>query len=57
MAGGLQAPEQEEEEQQAQSSNQGVVFVLEDAQLETAMVGKARLVSALPLACCTSDRQ
>ncbi|GAX82698.1 hypothetical protein CEUSTIGMA_g10124.t1 [Chlamydomonas eustigma] len=41
MVGGLQPPSLEEEEEQKRVSGQGVIFVLEDAQLEVAQVGKA----------------
>lgn len=40
MVGGLQPPAAEEEEQERLSQGQGVIFVLEDAQLEVAQVGK-----------------
>lgn len=39
--GGLAPPPLEEEERRATESGQGVVFILEGAQLETAQVGKA----------------
>ena len=42
MVGGLQPPSLEDEEQEARSSKQGVIFCLEDAQLEVAQVGKVR---------------
>ena len=41
-AGGLPPPS-EEEEDAASSGGRGAVFVLENASLETAKVGKARL--------------
>lgn len=40
MVGGLRPPPKEEEEQQAASTSQGVIFVLESANLEIAKVGK-----------------
>jgi hypothetical protein len=40
MAGGLQPPSEEEEQQAAAAKGQGVIFVLENASLETARVGK-----------------
>jgi rRNA small subunit pseudouridine methyltransferase Nep1 len=40
MVGGLQPPSLEEEEAQAKAEGQGVIFVLDDAQLETAQIGK-----------------
>jgi rRNA small subunit pseudouridine methyltransferase Nep1 len=40
MVGGLQPPSLEDEEEQKRVSGQGVIFVLEDAQLEVAQVGK-----------------
>ncbi len=42
MVGGLAPPTQAEEEEQAQQTQQSVIFVLEGAQLETAQVGKVR---------------
>ncbi|KAG1664248.1 hypothetical protein FOA52_003502 [Chlamydomonas sp. UWO 241] len=41
MAGGLAPPSVEAEEAAAAASQQGVIFVLEEAQLEVAQVGKA----------------
>lgn len=40
MVGGLQPPSLEEEEAQTKAAGQGVIFVLDDAQLETAQIGK-----------------
>ena len=40
MVGGLAAPSAEVEEEAAASTSQGVIFVLENAKLETAKVGK-----------------
>ena len=40
MVGGLVAPPPEQEEEAVASSSQGVIFVLENAKLETAKVGK-----------------
>ena len=40
MAGGLVAPSAELEEEAVASTSQGVIFVLENAKLETAKVGK-----------------
>lgn len=40
MAGGLQPPSAEEEQKKAAAKQQGVIFVLENASLETAKVGK-----------------
>ena len=40
MVGGLQPPSVEEEEAQAKAAGQGVIFVLENAQLEAAQIGK-----------------
>jgi rRNA small subunit pseudouridine methyltransferase Nep1 len=37
---GLQPPPREEEEEAVKAEGQGVVFVLDDAQLEVAQVGK-----------------
>lgn len=42
MAGGLRPPSEEQEQQERIASTQGVVFCLEDAQLEVAQVGKVR---------------
>eukprot|EP00983_Pelagomonas_calceolata_P122230 1160887-Pelagomonas_calceolata.AAC.4 len=42
MVGGLKPPAAEEEEQERISQGQGVIFILEDAQLEVAQVGKVR---------------
>ena len=42
MPGGLQPPSEEEEKQQAAAKQQGVIFVLEQASLEVARVGKVR---------------
>jgi rRNA small subunit pseudouridine methyltransferase Nep1 len=44
MVGGLQPPSTEEEEAQAQAAGQGVIFVLENAQLEAAQIGKVLAV-------------
>lgn len=52
MAGGLQPPSAEEEEEKAAAKQQGVIFVLENASLETAKVGKAR--SQSPPSNCTT---
>lgn len=51
MAGGLQPPAIEEEEAAACAQGQGVIFILDDAQLEVGQVGKVcrrhgRLLSA-----------
>lgn len=40
MVGGLQPPPVEEEEAIQRATGQGVIFVLEQAQLEVAQVGK-----------------
>uniref|UniRef100_A0A7S0RIM2 Ribosomal RNA small subunit methyltransferase NEP1 n=1 Tax=Chlamydomonas leiostraca TaxID=1034604 RepID=A0A7S0RIM2_9CHLO len=40
-AGGLRPPSEQDEEEEKIAKGQGVVFVLEDAQLEVAQVGKA----------------
>ncbi len=40
MVGGLSAPSIEAEEEAVASTSQGVIFVLENAKLETAKVGK-----------------
>lgn len=40
MAGGLQPPSAEDEQKKAAAKSQGVIFVLENASLETAKVGK-----------------
>ncbi len=40
MVGGLNAPSVEAEEEAVASTSQGVIFVLENAKLETAKVGK-----------------
>lgn len=40
MAGGLQAPSKEEEEAEKVQTSRNVVFVLENANLEVAKVGK-----------------
>jgi len=40
MVGGLSAPSVEAEEEAVASTSQGVIFVLENAKLETAKVGK-----------------
>lgn len=40
MVGGLVAPPVEQEEAAVASASQGVIFVLENAKLETAKVGK-----------------
>lgn len=40
MVGGLAAPPAEEEEQRELDAQRQVIFVLENAQLETAQVGK-----------------
>lgn len=40
MVGGLEPPPIEEEEEELRSAKRGVIFVLEDAQLEVAQVGK-----------------
>lgn len=40
MAGGLEPPSQEAEAEAQATSQQGVIFVLENAQLEVAQVGK-----------------
>lgn len=40
MVGGLAAPAAEEEEQKELDAQRQVIFVLENAQLETAQVGK-----------------
>ena len=42
VVGGLQPPPEEEEEALAAAAGQGILFVLENAQLETAQVGKVR---------------
>ncbi len=47
MAGGLQPPSAEEEQKKAAAKQQGVIFVLENASLETAKVGKVREESHL----------
>jgi rRNA small subunit pseudouridine methyltransferase Nep1 len=40
MPGGLQAPSEEQEQEERLASGQGVIFCLEDAQLEVAQLGK-----------------
>lgn len=40
MVGGLKPPSVQEEEDTATAKGQGVIFVLEEAQLEVAQVGK-----------------
>lgn len=40
MAGGLQPPDAEEEEETVRACGQGVLFVIDEAQLEVAQVGK-----------------
>lgn len=40
MVGGLAPPAAEDEAKAVREANQGVIFVLENAQLETAQVGK-----------------
>lgn len=54
VAGGLAPPDVEEEEQEARSATQGIIFVLESAQLEVAQVGKVReaAVAKAPLSRC-----
>lgn len=42
-ASGLEPPEEEQEAAEALSKKQGVIFVLENASLETAKVGKVIL--------------
>ena len=42
MVGGLTAPSIEAEEEAVASTSQGVIFVLENAKLEAAKVGKVR---------------
>ena len=44
MAGGLQPPSEEEEKRQSAAKQQGVIFVLENASLEVARVGKVRVL-------------
>jgi len=51
MAGGLQPPSEEEEKKQAAAKQQGVIFVLENASLEVARVGKVSSV----FVCATLD--
>lgn len=46
MVGGLVAPPAEQEEEAVAANSQGVIFVLENAKLETAKVGKVRMLSA-----------
>lgn len=46
MVGGLVAPPAEQEEEAAASNSQGVIFVLENAKLETAKVGKVCMLLA-----------
>ncbi|KAJ9530313.1 hypothetical protein QJQ45_023600 [Haematococcus lacustris] len=41
MVGGLQPPAEQEEQEERLAAGQGVIFCLEDAQLEVAQVGKA----------------
>lgn len=41
-AGGLRPPSAEDEQQEQIAAGQGVIFCLEDAQLEVAQVGKVR---------------
>ena len=48
MVKGLEAPALEEEEQAIASTSQGVVFVLENAILEAAKVGKVCLQTSPP---------
>lgn len=54
MVGGLQPPPAEEEEASARATGQGVIFVLENAQLEVAQVGKVRLSPGIwpSVRCC-----
>lgn len=49
MVGGLRPPSQQDEEEEQVAAGQGVIFVLEDAQLEVAQVGKVR--ATLHVAC------
>lgn len=42
VAGGLQPPPIEVEEEAVHAQGQGVIFILDDAQLEVAQVGKVR---------------
>ena len=44
MAGGLQPPSEEDERRQSAAKRQGVIFVLENASLEVARVGKVRVL-------------
>ena len=46
MVGGLVAPPAEQEEEAVAANSQGVIFVLENAKLETAKVGKVHMLSA-----------
>ena len=54
MAGGLQPPSEEEEKKAAAAKQQGVIFILENASLEVARVGKVSCasvhLSSLPVA-------
>lgn len=50
MVGGLRPPPKEAEEEQAASTSQGVIFVLESANLEIAKVGKVRTCLAIDAA-------
>lgn len=45
MAGGLQPPSEEEEKKAAAAKEQGVIFILENASLEVARVGKVSSAS------------
>ncbi len=45
MAGGLQPPSEEEEKKAAAAKQQGVIFILENASLEVARVGKVSSAS------------
>lgn len=51
MPGGLQPPSEEEEKRQAAAKQQGVIFVLEQASLEVARVGKVRTWGACYISC------
>lgn len=55
MVGGLVAPPAELEEEAAASNSQGVIFVLENAKLETAKVGKVHVLQPKHLPCTAGE--
>ena len=54
--GGLKPPSMESEEEARKAGGQGVVFVLDDAQLEVAQVGKVRIINRddMAISACSS---